>query len=84
MNFYEAKDLVLENCIAYYKIRALGIPIVLSTFVLFGTFRGLQNTAWAMQISINGAGCNIILDYLLIIGVDGLIPSYGVEGAAMG
>ena len=80
--FYEAKGMVLENCISYYQIRAMGIPIVLITFVLFGTFRGVQNTSWAMRISLIGASCNIVLDYILIMGIDGVIPSFGIQGAA--
>jgi len=79
---YEAKDLVLENCIAYYKIRSIGIPIVLATFVIFGTYRGMQNTSWAMQISLFGACLNVLLDYILIVGIEGWLPSYGIEGAA--
>ena len=54
-----------------------------ATFILFAVFRGLQNTSWAMQISILGGLVNLLADYVLIFGF-GPIPSFGVEGAAYG
>lgn len=80
--FYKAKGEIMEVCKSYFAIRASGIPIVLCTFTLFGVFRGMQNTSWAMQISIVGAVSNIILDYILIFGLGNSIPAMGVQGAA--
>ncbi len=79
---YNATGLVLEQSVSYYKIRALGIPLTLFIFSVFGVFRGMQNTFWPMIISILGALLNIVLDFVLIFGIDGFIPAMQVEGAA--
>ena len=82
-SLYNAEGNVLVLAESYYKIRAWGYPITLATFILFGVFRGLQNTSWAMQISLIGGLVNVVADYILIFGFAG-IPSFGIEGAAMG
>lgn len=79
---YNAQGLVLDYAISYYKIRALGLPLTLFTFSVFGVFRGLQNTYWPMIISITGTVLNVILDFALIFGIEGFIPAMQVEGAA--
>jgi len=79
---YNAKGLVLNYSVSYFKIRALGFPLTLFVFSVFGVFRGLQNTYWPMVISIIGVILNIILDVILVYGVDGLIAPMHVEGAA--
>ena len=80
---YNAQGTLLTLCNDYYGIRAMGIPVVLSTFALFGVFRGVQNTSWAMIISMFGAGINIVLDYALIFGIENIIDPMGVKGAAL-
>jgi putative MATE family efflux protein len=82
LELYSAKGEVLNYADAYFSIRCIGFPIVLLTFTIFGVFRGMQNTSWAMMISIGAALVNAILDYLLIFGVDDVIPAMGIEGAA--
>jgi putative MATE family efflux protein len=79
---YNASGLILEQSVSYYRIRALGLPLTLFVFSVFGVFRGLQNTFWPMVISILGAALNIALDYALIFGVEGIIGPMHVEGAA--
>jgi MATE family multidrug resistance protein len=79
---YNAQCLVLGYAVSYYKIRALGLPLTLFTFSVFGVFRGLQNTYWPMVISITGTVLNVILDFALIFGIEGFIPAMHVEGAA--
>ena len=79
---YNADGLILQYSEDYYQIRALGYPLTLVTFAIFGVFRGLQNTLWAMKCSLTGAAVNILLDYLLVYGVDGLIPPMHLKGAA--
>lgn len=66
----------------YFKIRSIGLPISLLIALFFGVFRGLQNTSWAMYISIIGGLVNIILDFILVLGIDNLIEPMGVAGAA--
>ena len=68
---------------SYFKIRIIGLPLSLGIALFFGIFRGIQNTSWAMYISLIGGVTNILLDYVLIIGVDGIIQGMGVEGAAI-
>lgn len=79
---YNAEGLILQYSEDYYQIRALGYPLTLVTFAIFGIFRGLQNTLWAMKCSLTGAVVNIVLDYLLVYGVEGLIPPLHLKGAA--
>jgi multidrug resistance protein, MATE family len=82
LELYSAKGDVLKAANSYFSIRCIGFPIVLSTFTIFGIFRGMQNTSWAMYISISAALLNVILDYALIFGIEGVIAPMGVEGAA--
>ena len=79
---YNATGLVLEQSVSYYKIRALGLPLTLFIFSIFGVFRGMQNTFWPMIISIIGAVLNVGLDFVLVFGIEGIIPAMHVEGAA--
>ena len=80
--WYKADGEVLAACNSYYAIRSIGYPFSLGAMLLFGVFRGLQNTSWAMIISLTGAAINGILDYLLIFGVEGWIEPLGLRGAA--
>jgi len=79
---YSAKNLILEYAVSYYDIRVFGLLFTLITFSLFGVFRGLQNTYWAMNISIIGGAINIILDFVLVYGVPNYIPAMHIAGAA--
>lgn len=79
---YNAEGLILNYSVTYYKIRAIGLPLTLFVFSVFGVFRGLQNTFWPMTISIVGMAVNIILDYILVFGIEGLLPALHIEGAA--
>ncbi|MGB7842265.1 MAG: MATE family efflux transporter [Salinimicrobium sp.] len=79
---YNAEGEVLAYAASYYRIRALGYPLTLVTFAIFGVFRGLQNTLWAMKCSLTGAFLNVGLDYLLVYGIEGWIPAMHLEGAA--
>jgi putative MATE family efflux protein len=79
---YNASGLILEQSASYYRIRALGLPLTLFVFSVFGVFRGLQNTFWPMVISILGAALNIGLDFALVFGIEGFIEPMHVEGAA--
>jgi MATE family multidrug resistance protein len=79
---YNASGQILEYCIVYFNIRIFGFPFALFVFAIFGTFRGLQNTFYPMIIAIIGASLNIILDIILVYGIEGFIPAMNVEGAA--
>lgn len=79
---FEASGKILEYCISYYSIRVWGFPLTLFTFAIFGIFRGLQNTFYPMLIAMLGAGLNILLDFILVYGIDGYIPAMYLDGAA--
>ena len=79
---YNASDLILDYSVEYYRIRVFGFPFTLFTIAVFGTFRGLQNTYYPMIIAIIGALANIILDFILVYGIDGYIPAMHIKGAA--
>ncbi|MGB0896567.1 MAG: MATE family efflux transporter [Flavobacteriaceae bacterium] len=81
-SLYNAKGLVLDYCVDYYQIRTLGFPLLLVTFAIIGTFRGLQNTYYPMLIALAGLVCNLGLDVILVFGIDDVIPALGLQGAA--
>ena len=66
----------------YFIIRSYGLPISLSIALFFGVFRGFQNTSWAMYISLIGGFSNIVLDVILVLGIENLVSPMGVKGAA--
>lgn len=66
LSLYGAKNLLLEIAVDYFKVRVWGFPLTLLTFTIFGVFRGLQNTSWAMRISIFGGIFNATLDIILV------------------
>lgn len=75
--FFKARGLTLSYCLHYFHIRIWGFPLTLLTFTIFGVFRGLQNTSWAMQISLIGGLLNASLDLLFAYGF-----GWGVRGIA--
>ncbi|NQY06335.1 MAG: MATE family efflux transporter [Flavobacteriaceae bacterium] len=81
-SLYNAEGLMLEYAVDYYRIRAFGFPLMLVTFAVIGTFRGLQNTFYPMIIALYGLVVNVGLDFLLVFGIDGFIDPMGLEGAA--
>jgi len=80
--FYNASDAVLSHAVTYYKIRVIGFPFTLLTIAVFGTFRGLQNTVYPMYIALLGTVTNIVLDLLLVYGIEGVLPPMHLQGAA--
>ncbi len=79
---YNASDLILDYSIDYYRIRVFGFPFTLFTIAVFGAFRGLQNTYYPMIIAIIGASTNILLDFILVYGIEGYINPMNIKGAA--
>ncbi|MHC5353991.1 MATE family efflux transporter [Myroides sp. LJL115] len=79
---YKATGLILTYAKQYYLVRAWGFPLTLITFALYGVFRGLQNTIWAMKCSLVGAVLNIVLDYIFVFGIEGYFPALHIMGAA--
>ncbi len=79
--FYNANDAVLNQVLEYFSIRLIGFPFVLSTILVMGTFRGIQNTFWPMVISLCGVFINIFLDYSFLAGL--FTEPMGVNGIAI-
>lgn len=79
---YNAENLILDYSVEYYRIRVIGFPFTLFVIAVFGTFRGLQNTYYPMVIAISGAMLNVVLDFVLVYGVDGIIAGQHIKGAA--
>ena len=79
---YNASGLLLDYAKEYYLIRAWGFPLTLITFALYGIFRGLQNTIWAMKCSLTGAIINVFLTYFFVQGIDGCLQPMHIKGAA--
>ena len=79
---YNASDLILDYSVDYYKIRVFGFPFTLFVIAVFGTFRGLQNTFYPMIIAIVGTIINVVLDFILVYGIDGFIEPMNIKGAA--
>ncbi|MGL4584728.1 MAG: MATE family efflux transporter [Flavobacterium sp.] len=79
---YNAEGLLLTYAKDYYIIRAWGFPLTLITFALYGVFRGLQNTMWAMKCSLTGAAINVVLTYYFVFGIEGIFPAMHIKGAA--
>lgn len=81
--FYNAKGIVLDFSVEYYKIRVFGFPFTLFTIAIFGTFRGLQNTYYPMVIALIGTAVNVVLDLILVYGIENVIPAMNIKGAAL-
>jgi len=79
---YNASDVILNYSVDYYRIRVFGFPFTLFVIAVFGAFRGLQNTFYPMIIALIGTITNIILDVILVYGIDGYIPAMHIKGAA--
>nr|WP_237692822.1 MATE family efflux transporter [Mangrovimonas futianensis] len=79
---YNASGLILEYCVEYFRIRIFGFPFTLFTIGVFGAFRGLQNTFYPMVIAIIGCVSNVLLDLVLVYGVEGFNPAMNIQGAA--
>ena len=80
--FYNASGNLLKFCVEYFNIRVWGLPFTLLTIGIFGIFRGLQNTYYPMIIAIVGTILNIVLDIVLVYGVEGFIDPMFIQAAA--
>lgn len=63
---YGAEGTLLDICLRYFNIRVWGFPLTLLTITLYGVFKGVQNTSWAMIISIIGGLLNVILNLFFV------------------
>lgn len=82
-HLFDAQGEVLKEAIDYFSIRSIGFPFVLSTLMIFGVFRGIQNTIWAMVITLIAGGFNLLLDVVFINGIENYIQPMGIKGVAL-
>ncbi len=79
--FYSSPDKSQEHI--YLKWLLLTSPSIILTACISAFFIGIGRPGMLKWFSIVGNLINIILDPLLIFGFGGLIPSMGIEGAAI-
>ncbi len=68
---------LLSSAALYLRIRAIGMPALLLATVAHGVFRGHQDTRTPLWVVIGISGANLVLDPILIFGLD-----WGLAGAA--
>ncbi len=76
---------VLPAAVTYTRIRILGAPAILLMMATLGAMRGWQDMRTTMLIAVGVNALNIVLDALLVFGVDFAmlsIPALGIAGAA--
>ncbi len=78
-----AEGAVQAQAVEYMRLRLFGAPAVLAMLTAFGALRGVQDMRTPLWIALVVNAVNIVLDALIIVGYDGLIPAYGIAGAAM-
>jgi len=73
---------VIENGVAYFSMRILGLPLMATAFLMDSSLRAIGATKYSMVAILSSTTLNIVLDPILIFGLFG-IPSLGVKGAAL-
>lgn len=75
-------EFVLETVI-FTRYRFIGLPFYFIVFIFRGFFDGIGQTTVGLIGSIAIMITNFGLNLLLIFGVEDVIPSFGLQGAAM-
>ena len=68
--------------IPYFKWTMVFSPLTGITAALSGFYIGTGHTTKVTIAAVIGNIVNLILDIILVFGIEGLVPSFGVEGAA--
>ncbi len=82
LELLNARGGVLEEATGYFRVRALGLPIVYAYMVYDAAYRASGYTKPVLKATLVGVVVNIILDPILILGL-GPAPAMGVTGAAL-
>lgn len=77
ISLLDAVPSVADEATTYLRIRALGVPFILLTYVGSGTFYGLSDTRTTLAITVVANAINAGLDVLLVLHLD-----VGLAGAA--
>ena len=81
--WYGATPAVESEALAYFRVRALGAPVMLLSNGLAAWFEGRGDTRTPMRVSVASNLLAIALDAVLVPGL-GPIPSFGIRGAEIG
>lgn len=73
---------IIEDSIKYFKVSSLGFVFLFLFFIFQSLMRGIGNVMLPVYIVMFTVVLNAILDPLFIYGY-GIIPGYGVAGAAV-
>ena len=73
---------LIELAVQYFRIRILGLPILLAAFVMDSAVRAVGATKLSMIAILTSSSLNIVLDPIMIYGLFGF-PAMGVSGAAL-
>lgn len=82
MHLMGAEASVFGDAVSYLKISFLGIVFVFGYFVYRSLMRGVGEVKIPLYIVLGTVILNLFLDPLFILGY-GIIPAYGVSGAAL-
>ena len=83
LGFYIQDEEVINNGLQYLQFMKFSLFIGGISFCFSNMFRSIRQPRVALVISILTALMNITLNYLLIFGVDPIIPALGVRGAGI-
>lgn len=70
---------VAQAAADYFFISMLGVPPMLMVLAFTGLLRGLHDTKTPLYVSVVGFGLNIVLNFILIYGLE-----FGIAGSAAG
>lgn len=64
------QGIVLDHALTYFRISLIGFPFLLVSLAGTGYLRGLKDTRTPMAVSIGSALFNLVLEVILIFGLD--------------
>ena len=73
---------ILDDAVAYFKVSSIGFVFLFMFFAFQSLMRGIGNVMLPVYIVLFTVLLNLLLDPLFIYGY-GIIPGYGVAGAAV-
>ena len=82
MNLIGAGEELIDDAVIYFQVSSWGYIFMFMFFVYQSLMRGIGNVIIPMYIVLGTVILNLLLDPLFIFGY-GVIPGYGVAGAAV-